>query len=224
MEPITSNDFLNSVLEAEAWKEVSQSGSLSMTMIEKFADKLDWEEVSGNRNIIWTVDGINKFANRIHWDEFSRSCPENILSESTLQKFASKWDWKALSNRDICEALPLSRGLVSFSESGRPITTAHPYFLLFYTAKLDSPDAAYLRSQKKLHKFFHSKKTIVLDTSEIISKFASNTNLLKMGIVKLNRIRAVLAESDKQGNGWLNNLAKILQRSHSGEPIPYSLI
>lgn len=100
MEPITSNDFLNSVLETEAWKEVSQSGSLSMTMIEKFADKLDWEEVSGNRNIIWTVEGINKFANRIHWDEFSRSCPENLLSETTLQKFASKWDWKALSNRD----------------------------------------------------------------------------------------------------------------------------
>lgn len=100
MEPITSNDFLNSVLEAEAWKEVSQSGSLSMTMIEKFADKLDWEEVSGNSNVIWTVEGINKFANRIHWDEFSRSCPENLLSESTLQKFASKWDWKALSNRD----------------------------------------------------------------------------------------------------------------------------
>ena len=100
MEPITSNDFLNSVLETEAWKEVSQSGSLSMTMIEKFADKLDWEEVSGNSNVIWTVEGINKFANRIHWDEFSRSCPENLLSESTLQKFASKWDWKTLSNRD----------------------------------------------------------------------------------------------------------------------------
>lgn len=100
MEPITSNDFLNSVLEAEAWKEVSQSGSLSMTMIEKFADKLDWEEVSGNSNVIWTVEGINKFANRIHWDEFSRSCSENLLSESTLQKFASKWDWKAISNRD----------------------------------------------------------------------------------------------------------------------------
>ena len=29
MEPITSNDFLNSVLETEAWKEVSQCGSQS---------------------------------------------------------------------------------------------------------------------------------------------------------------------------------------------------
>lgn len=100
MEPITNNEFLNSVLEAEAWKEVSQSGSLSMTMIEKFADKLDWEEVSGNNNIIWTVDGINKFANRLNWSDFSRNCPDHIINEVTLQKFANRWDWKAISNRD----------------------------------------------------------------------------------------------------------------------------
>ena len=41
----------------------------------------------------------------------------------------------------FCEARPLSRGLVS---------TAHPYFLLFDTAKLDRPDAAYLRSRGKI--------------------------------------------------------------------------
>lgn len=45
-----------------------------------------------------------------------------------------------------------------------------------------------------------------------------------MEVVKLNRIKAVLAETDKQGNGWLNNLAKTPQRSQSGVPIPYSLI
>ena len=44
--------------------------------------------------------GEVNLTNRIHWDEFSRSCPVNLLSETTLQKFASKWDWKALSNRD----------------------------------------------------------------------------------------------------------------------------
>ena len=54
----------------------------------------------------------------------------------------------------FCVARPISRGLVSFSESGWPITTAHPYFLLFDTAKLDRADAAYLRREKKLEKFF----------------------------------------------------------------------
>ena len=35
--------------------------------------------------------------------------------------------------------------------------------------------------------------------SETISKFALYANLLKMEVVKLNRIKAVLAETDKQG-------------------------
>lgn len=97
METITNNEFLNSVLEAEAWKEVSQRESLSMEMLEKYADRLDWEEISGNQNINWTISGIGKFANRLDWEEFSRSCPENLISETTLQKYAGKWDWKQLS-------------------------------------------------------------------------------------------------------------------------------
>lgn len=100
MEPITKNEFLNSVLEAEAWKEISQSESLSMDMLEKYADKLDWDEVSGNTKVLWTIDGINKFINRIDWDEFSRSCSDHLICESVLMKFSNRWDWEALSNRD----------------------------------------------------------------------------------------------------------------------------
>lgn len=100
MEPITNNEFLNSVLETEAWKEVSVRESLSMSMLERFADKVDWDELSGNQNVLWTVDGISKFANRINWNEFSRSCLDTLISEMTLRKFANKWDWKNLSNRD----------------------------------------------------------------------------------------------------------------------------
>lgn len=100
MEPITKNEFLNSVLEAEAWKEISQSESLSMDILEKYADKLDWDEVSGNTKVLWTIEGINKFINRIDWDEFSRSCSDHLICESVLMKFSNRWDWEALSNRD----------------------------------------------------------------------------------------------------------------------------
>lgn len=100
MEQITNNDFLNAVLEAEAWKEISENESLSMDMIDKYADKLNWEEISGNRCIIWTLDGISKFANKLNWSVFSRYCPDNIINEVTLQKFANRWDWKEISNRE----------------------------------------------------------------------------------------------------------------------------
>ena len=51
MEPITNNEFLNSVLETEAWKKISENESLSMDILDKYADKLDWEEISENRKI-----------------------------------------------------------------------------------------------------------------------------------------------------------------------------
>ena len=100
MEPITNNEFLNSVLEAEAWKEISDNESISMDILDKYADKLDWNEISENRNVIWTLDGINKFTNRLNWSNFSENCPDHIINEVTLQKFANRWDWKAISNRD----------------------------------------------------------------------------------------------------------------------------
>ena len=100
MEPITNNEFLNSVLETEAWKEISDNESLSMDILDKYADKMDWDEISENGNVIWTLDGINKFANRLNWSNFSKYCPDHIINEVTLQKFANRWDWKAISNRD----------------------------------------------------------------------------------------------------------------------------
>ena len=42
MEQITKNEFLNSVLEAEAWKEISRNESLSIDILDRYADKLDW--------------------------------------------------------------------------------------------------------------------------------------------------------------------------------------
>lgn len=99
MQPITNNEFLNSVLEAEAWKEISDNESLNMDILDKYADKLDWEEISKNSNIIWTLDGINKFAHRLNWSDFSKHCPDHIINEVTLQKFANSWDWKEISNR-----------------------------------------------------------------------------------------------------------------------------
>lgn len=63
-------------------------------------------------------------------------------------------------------------------------------------------------AKKSTKKIRTDKKTIILDTSEIICKFASYTNLLKIEVVKLNRIKAVLAETDKQGKWLAQQLGK----------------
>lgn len=60
------NDFLMSVLEADAWKEISRREPFSMEMIEKYTDLIDWNEISSNGYVVWTVEGIDKFSRRIN--------------------------------------------------------------------------------------------------------------------------------------------------------------
>ena len=98
---ITNNEFLLSVLERAAWKKISEGETLSMEMLEKYQDKLDWEEISGNGCIMWTVDGVKKFIRRIDWSEFSYRCLDTFICEATLREFRDKWDWKKISDRDI---------------------------------------------------------------------------------------------------------------------------
>ena len=45
MEVITSNEFLNSVLEAEAWKELSGKAAFTVEMLETYADLLDRDKI-----------------------------------------------------------------------------------------------------------------------------------------------------------------------------------
>ena len=99
MEAITSNEFLNSVLEADAWKELSGKAAFTVEMLEKYADKLDWEEISRNDAICWTYEGLRKYAHKLNWRAFSTTCPNSMISETTLEKFANYWDWSMISAR-----------------------------------------------------------------------------------------------------------------------------
>ena len=142
MEPITNNEFLNSVLEAEAWKEISDNESLSMDILDKYADNLDWDEISENRNVIWTLDGINKFTNRLNWSNFSenwsrphhqRSCPSEVCQPLGLEgNLKSRLLLQRLgTSRKVCGQGRLERGhhkLEYRKAVGifRPLSTVHP--------------------------------------------------------------------------------------------------
>lgn len=81
-----------------------------------------------------------------HSQDF-QSCAHTMSAKCPLKR-----KQKDSNFRSLFEARPLSRGLVS---------TAHPCFLLFDTAKLDRPHAAYLRTPPKknyLKKLFSCHK------------------------------------------------------------------
>jgi len=86
------------MLEDEAWKNISGRFPFSEEQLEKVKDKVDWEELSGNNNICWTVKMLEKFQDRIHWDVLARMYDPQGMPEDILSKFKDKWDWDEYSD------------------------------------------------------------------------------------------------------------------------------
>ena len=93
-----SNEFMQNIATEEAWKELSSDFAWSEAMLEKYQDKVDWDEISENRNVRWTIPMIQKFQKKINWEKFSDYANENILTETIIEAFKDKWNWHNLSN------------------------------------------------------------------------------------------------------------------------------
>ena len=100
---VLSNEFMQNIATEEAWKELSGNFNWSETTLEKYQDKVDWDEISRNSRIRWTIPMIQKFQKRINWDDFSNNADENILTEKYLDAFKEKWNWHNLANNSNIE-------------------------------------------------------------------------------------------------------------------------
>ena len=94
---VLSNEFMQKIMTEEAWKELSNDFNWSEALLEKYQDKVDWNEISENRNIRWTIPMIQKFKNRINWDKFSDYIVEEVIAENIIETFKDKWNWHKLS-------------------------------------------------------------------------------------------------------------------------------
>lgn len=86
------------MMDTEAWGNVSGNFPFSEAQLEKYADKLDWKEVSGNTNVFWSVQMLEKFKRRIDWTALSCSLQEENVSAELLEKFKDNWNWEELSD------------------------------------------------------------------------------------------------------------------------------
>ena len=88
---------MQKIMTEEAWKELSSDFNWSEALLEKYQDKVDWSEISENRNIRWTIPMIQKFKNRINWEKFSDYIVEEVVAENIIETFKDKWNWHKLS-------------------------------------------------------------------------------------------------------------------------------
>ena len=55
------------MMENEAWVHISKKHPFSLDQLEKYADRIDWEELSCNGDVFWTIPMLEKFKSRLNW-------------------------------------------------------------------------------------------------------------------------------------------------------------
>ena len=94
---VLSNEFMQNMTTEEAWKDLSSDFKWSDPLLEKYQDKVGWNEISGNSHICWTIPMIQKFKNCINWEIFSMYIDEEVVTEDIIETFKDKWNWHKLS-------------------------------------------------------------------------------------------------------------------------------
>lgn len=91
------NELLKKQLDDAVWKELSGEFPWTLETLKKYYNKLDWELVSQNSEILWTPAMLGMFKNYIDWGRLSLTDCDVILTPDCLEQFADYWDWSKLS-------------------------------------------------------------------------------------------------------------------------------
>ena len=99
MEKISlSEGLMAQMMENEAWVHISKEHPFSLDQLEKYADRIDWEELSCNGDVYWTIPMLEKFKSRLNWSQIARNMSEEKVSVEMLEKFKDIWDWDEYSD------------------------------------------------------------------------------------------------------------------------------
>lgn len=91
------NEFMQTILDGEAWKNLSREIAWNEDLLEKCKDKVDWNEISKNYNTLWTTPMLDHFRNYLNWDELSNNIRSEALSPDAIETFEDRWNWHLLS-------------------------------------------------------------------------------------------------------------------------------
>lgn len=92
-----NDEFMQHIATEQMWKELSENFQWTEALLEKYADKVDWKEISCNHRIQWTIPMLQKFAKKLDWSSLSASADEDWFTEVHLETFKDKWDWEKIS-------------------------------------------------------------------------------------------------------------------------------
>ena len=92
------NEFMQTLLNAKTWQNLSAELNWSEALLEKCKDKVDWNEVSQNTSILWSIPMLKHFQKYINWNKLSEYINKDSLTPEMIEAFKDCWDWHELSD------------------------------------------------------------------------------------------------------------------------------
>ena len=82
-----NDDFMSQLIDEQAWKELSQDFQWSEQLLEKYADKVDWHELSDNSGLVLSYELLDKFIERWDWSEIIGCWDDGLFDEDFLERY-----------------------------------------------------------------------------------------------------------------------------------------
>ncbi len=88
-----TKDQICALRERAVWKKLSSELSWTEELLTKYADQVDWEEISSNAKVLWTESLLRKFADKLDWEELSQNDAFALRCPDIIRPFALYWHW-----------------------------------------------------------------------------------------------------------------------------------
>lgn len=79
--------------ERAVWKKLSSELSWTEELLIKYADQVNWEEISSNEKVLWTESLLRRFADKLDWEQLSKNEALALFSPDIIRPFALHWHW-----------------------------------------------------------------------------------------------------------------------------------
>jgi hypothetical protein len=196
---------------------ISEYYPLDKSLIYKCQDRLDWQKLSINENIIWTNDLIESYLGKWNWgntyDEDGYYEPVRIPGLNTnfsfpwsvdlIKKYKDKCDWIFISkNQNIIWNINLLNELKENLDWSFIMEIVNPHLIVFYIDKYIDPNE--LKELKNKNSIFEAFQRCFFWTPELIEMY--NDRWFCSHLYKIENSPNFLKLIDKYPRIWDWNL------------------
>jgi hypothetical protein len=163
---------------------ISKYYPFNLQLLEKYEDKLDWQKLSTNENVEWSISLIDKFAGKLSWGDTYYPCSSEIMqglltnssmpwSVELIREFQNRFDrmyWEHISqNKNIKWSILSLNEFKHKLDWDLIMVTVNPHLIISYID--NSFNLSTLKEELKKSDIYNSFKKNFIWTYDLIETY-----------------------------------------------------